>query len=66
MECAILSSHRAAPPRGIEGGGDGQVGTTEIRRLDGRLERLKACDQTTVAAGEAIIVTTPTAGGFGA
>ena len=66
MECAILSSHRAAPPRGIEGGGDGEPGTTEIRRLDGRLERLKACDQTTVESGEAVIVTTPTAGGFGA
>ena len=66
MECAILSSHRGAPPRGIEGGGDGAPGTTEIRRLDGRLERLKGCDQTTVQAGEAVIVTTPTAGGFGA
>jgi 5-oxoprolinase (ATP-hydrolysing) len=65
MECAILSSHRAAPPRGVEGGGDGQVGTTEVRRLDGTVETLKACDQTVIRAGEAVIVTTPTAGGFG-
>ena len=35
MECAILSSHRSHPPRGVDGGGDGQAGTTEIRRLDG-------------------------------
>jgi 5-oxoprolinase (ATP-hydrolysing) len=65
MECAILSSHRARPPQGIEGGGNGQVGTTQVRRLDGRLQTLKACDQTVLEAGEAVIVTTPTAGGFG-
>ena len=65
MECAILSSHRGAPPRGVAGGGDGRVGTTEVRRLDGTVERLKACDQTVLEAGEAVIVTTPTAGGYG-
>ncbi len=65
MECAILSSHRAAPPRGLAGGGDGQVGATEVRRLDGTVETLKACDQTSLKAGEAVIVTTPTAGGYG-
>ncbi|QDY99324.1 5-oxoprolinase [Nitratireductor mangrovi] len=65
MECAILSSHRANPPRGLAGGGDGQVGRTEVRRLDGSLEQLKACDQTVVKAGEQVIVTTPTAGGYG-
>ncbi|MBS0564245.1 MAG: hydantoinase B/oxoprolinase family protein [Proteobacteria bacterium] len=66
MDCAILSSHRSAPPRGLAGGGDGQVGTTDIRRRDGRTERLKACDQTVLEPGEAVIVTTPTPGGFGA
>ena len=65
MECAILASHRATPPRGIDGGGDGQVGKTEVRRRDGRIEVLKASDQTVIDAGEAVIVTTPTAGGFG-
>ncbi len=65
MECAILSSHRSHPPRGVEGGGDGQVGKTEIRRLSGEIETLKACDQTLLEPGEAVIVTTPTAGGFG-
>ncbi len=65
MECAILSSHRNRPPQGINGGGDGRVGKTEIRRLDGTIEELKACDQTELEAGEAVIVTTPTAGGFG-
>jgi 5-oxoprolinase (ATP-hydrolysing) len=65
MECAILSSHRSHPPRGLEGGGDGMAGSTEVRRRDGTIEALKACDQTVLEAGEAVIVTAPTAGGFG-
>ena len=65
MECAILSSHRGRPPQGVNGGGDGQVGTTQARRLSGKVETLKACDQTVLEAGEAVIVTTPTPGGFG-
>jgi 5-oxoprolinase (ATP-hydrolysing) len=65
MECAILSSHRADPPRGLDGGGDGEVGTTMVRRTDGTLETLKACDQTVLHPGEAVIVTTPTPGGYG-
>jgi 5-oxoprolinase (ATP-hydrolysing) len=65
MECAILSSHRSHPPRGLDGGGDGQVGKTEIRRNDGSIQTLKACDQTVLEPGDAVIVTTPTPGGFG-
>ncbi|GAB4290330.1 MAG: hydantoinase B/oxoprolinase family protein [Roseovarius sp.] len=66
MDCAILSSHRSVPPRGIGGGGDGQTGRTEVRRRDGRIEILKACDQTMLEAGETICVITPTPGGYGA
>ena len=65
MECAILSSHRSRPPRGLEGGGDGEAGSTQVRRGDGSVETLRACDQTVLEAGEAVIVTTPTPGGFG-
>ncbi len=65
MECAILSSHRNRPPQGLDGGGDGEPGSTKVRRNDGSVETLKACDQTTLDAGEAVIVTTPTPGGFG-
>ena len=65
MECAILSSHRTRPPEGMDGGGNGQVGKTEVRRLDGKVTALRACDQTVLQAGEAVIVTTPTSGGFG-
>ena len=65
MDCAILSSHRSVVPRGIAGGGDGECGRTGVRRLDGRIEVLKGCDQTTLEAGEAVTVITPTAGGYG-
>ncbi|RUT90280.1 5-oxoprolinase, partial [Mesorhizobium sp. USDA-HM6] len=65
MECAILSSHRNRPPQGLNGGGDGEAGSTKVRRNDGSIDVLKACDQTTLDAGEAVIVTTPTPGGFG-
>ncbi|NMG39366.1 5-oxoprolinase [Chelativorans sp. ZYF759] len=65
MDCAILSSHRTLAPQGIEGGGEGLPGRTEVRRLDGTVERLRACDQTILEAGEAVTVVTPTAGGYG-
>lgn len=65
MQCAILSSSRTVPPRGLHGGGDGQVGKTSIRRLTGNIETLKHCDETSVSAGEAVIVETPAAGGYG-
>jgi 5-oxoprolinase (ATP-hydrolysing) len=65
MDCAILSSHRTIPPHGLEGGEPGELGKTEVRRSDGRVEELKGCDQTVLQPGEAVIVTTPTGGGFG-
>jgi 5-oxoprolinase (ATP-hydrolysing) len=65
MECAILSSHRNRPPQGLAGGGNGEQGSTKVRRNDGTVEVLKACDQTVLDRGEAVIVTTPTAGGYG-
>ncbi|WP_349357703.1 hydantoinase B/oxoprolinase family protein [Stappia sp.] len=65
MDLAILSSHRTLPPKGMEGGGDGQLGRTLVRRLDGTTQELKGCDQTVLKAGEAVTVITPTAGGWG-
>jgi 5-oxoprolinase (ATP-hydrolysing) len=65
MDCAILSSHRKIRPHGLKDGADGELGTTKVRRLDGTIETLKGCDQTVLKAGEAVIVTTPTGGGYG-
>ncbi|HWT57394.1 MAG TPA: hydantoinase B/oxoprolinase family protein [Rhizobium sp.] len=65
MDCSILSSHRTIRPFGLFGGEDGQLGKTEIRRANGTIERLEGCDQAMLAAGDAVIVTTPTGGGYG-
>jgi 5-oxoprolinase (ATP-hydrolysing) len=65
MDCAILASHRTIPPPGILGGAPGEMGATHVRRADGRIEKLEGCDQTVLEAGEAVIVTTPTGGGYG-
>jgi len=65
MDCAILSGFRKVRPFGAFGGEDGQAGQNWVRRSDGRLERLKSADQTVLEPGEAIIVKTPTGGGFG-
>jgi 5-oxoprolinase (ATP-hydrolysing) len=65
MECTILSGHRRVPPFGLAGGGDGQVGENSVRRKDGSVEKLQGCDATVIDAGEAVIIQTPTAGGYG-
>ncbi len=65
MEYTILSGHRRIRPFGLAGGEDGQIGENYVRRNDGTMERLKGADATVVDAGEAIIVQTPTAGGYG-
>ncbi|RKE68300.1 5-oxoprolinase (ATP-hydrolysing) [Pseudorhodoplanes sinuspersici] len=65
MECTILSGHRRVRPFGLAGGEAGQVGENAVRRKDGRVEILKGCDATTIDADEAIIIQTPTAGGYG-
>jgi 5-oxoprolinase (ATP-hydrolysing) len=66
MDCAILSSFRKVRPFGLEGGAPGECGENRVRRNNGTLERLEGCDQTVLEAGEAVIVKTPTGGGFGA
>jgi len=66
MECTILSGHRRVPPFGLAGGSPGEVGENAVRRSDGRIDALAGCDATVLDAGEAIIIRTPTAGGYGA
>jgi 5-oxoprolinase (ATP-hydrolysing) len=65
MECTILSGHRRVPPFGLAGGQTGQIGENWARRKDGRMERLQGCDATVIDENEAIIIQTPTAGGYG-
>ena len=65
MECALLSSHRRVHPFGLEGGEPGALGEGFVRRTDGTTEVLLGCDQKVLEAGEAVIIVTPTGGGFG-
>jgi 5-oxoprolinase (ATP-hydrolysing) len=36
-----------------------------VRRKDGSIEKLQGCDATVIDVGEAVIIQTPTAGGYG-
>jgi 5-oxoprolinase (ATP-hydrolysing) len=65
MDCTLLTGHRRVRPFGLAGGEAGQVGENWVRRKDGRMERLQGCDATVIDADEAIIIQTPTAGGYG-
>lgn len=65
MDCTLLTGHRIVPPFGLAGGEPGQPGENSVRRQDGRIEKLKGCDATVIDTGEAIIIQTPTAGGYG-
>jgi 5-oxoprolinase (ATP-hydrolysing) len=65
MDCALLSGHRRVAPFGLAGGEPGLVGRNSVRRLSGVVEELGGCDQTILEPGEAIIIDTPTPGGYG-
>lgn len=65
MDCAILSGFRSVQPFGTKGGAPGRKGENWVRRTSGALERLKGSDQTRLAQGEAVIIRTPTGGGYG-
>jgi 5-oxoprolinase (ATP-hydrolysing) len=65
MDVSLLTGHRRVPPFGLEGGEPGEVGQNWCRRADGSMEQLKGCDQTVVHPGDAIIIQTPTGGGYG-
>jgi 5-oxoprolinase (ATP-hydrolysing) len=65
MACAILSGYRRVRPFGLGGGEPGECGENLVRRCDGRIDRLAGCDQTELEAGDAIVIKTPTGGGYG-
>jgi 5-oxoprolinase (ATP-hydrolysing) len=65
MDCSILSGHRHVPPFGLAGGQPGECGQNAVRRGDGTVELLEGCDQTVIEAGEAVIIKSPSGGGYG-
>ncbi|MEL6486001.1 MAG: hydantoinase B/oxoprolinase family protein, partial [Pseudomonadota bacterium] len=65
MECSILSERRRVPAPGLKGGEDGSIGANTIVRRSGTREDLGGCGEAAVEPGDAIIIQTPTGGGFG-
>lgn len=65
MDLSILSGSRRVAPFGLDGGEPGATGRNIVRRNTGALEDLGSTAHTTLEAGEAIIIETPTGGGFG-
>jgi 5-oxoprolinase (ATP-hydrolysing) len=65
MDCAIISGYRRVRPYGLDGGQPGECGANAVRRKDGKTYPLEGCDQTVLDVGEAIIIKTPTGGGYG-
>ena len=65
MDVSFLCGRREVPPAGLEGGGTGALGVNSLRRIDGKIEKLKGRTQLCVEAGEAVLIQTPGGGGFG-
>ena len=65
MHAAILSNHRNVAPFGLEGGGDGALGRSYVRRADGTEVALSGRDEIDVAPGDVFVIETPGGGGFG-
>ena len=65
MDVSLLTGHRRIPPFGLEGGGPGECGENWHRHADGTLEQLEHTAQTIVNPGDAIIIKTPSGGGYG-
>ena len=62
---AILSGGRRVRPFGVAGGEPGQLGRNVIKRADGRVEDIGGAAAFEMAAGDTIVIETPTGGGFG-
>jgi len=65
MTASLLSSHRIVPPFGLEGGENGETGRNWVERKSGATEELEGRAIAELDAGDAIIISTPSGGGFG-
>ncbi len=63
---AILSGGRTVAPFGVAGGEPGLTGRNTIIRANGTSEDIGSSAQFAVNEGDAIVIETPTGGGFGA
>jgi 5-oxoprolinase (ATP-hydrolysing) len=62
---AILSERRRVHPHGLGGGQAGERGHNWVRRANGRVVELQACDQIEMGAGDCFVIETPGGGGYG-
>ena len=65
MTCSIISGNRTVRPFGVDGGEPGALGRNGLVRSDGSAEDLAGCASVAVAAGDEIVIETPTGGGYG-
>ena len=65
MDVSFLHGHRKVPPYGMAGGEPGVVGESLKRLKNGKIEKRPGCDQFVCEPGEAIIIRTPSGGGYG-
>jgi 5-oxoprolinase (ATP-hydrolysing) len=65
MRANILANRRRVPPKGIEGGGDAQLGRNWVERADGSAEMLSATAHADVGPGDRFVIETPGGAGYG-
>src|ERR1700691_2102415 len=65
MDLSLLTGHRRVANFAMEGGETGELGRNFVERKGGRIEELEGCAQTVLEVGEAIVIVTPTGGGWG-
>lgn len=65
MDVSFLCGRRIVPPAGLLGGGDGMIGRNAKRNVDGSIEELEGRVQLRCEKDEAVIIQTPSGGGYG-
>jgi N-methylhydantoinase B len=63
---SLLSDRRKIAPYGLQGGGEGKKGRTELIGADGRKRKLPGKFSISAKRGDRIVIETPGGGGFGA
>ena len=65
MTVTTLCSHRRVPPKGLNGGENGEAGREWIERQNGSIDRHNGNDENELYPGDVFVMQTPSGGGFG-
>jgi 5-oxoprolinase (ATP-hydrolysing) len=65
MDVSFLCGRREVPPSGLAGGNDGLCGRNAKRDVNGKVKELAGRVQLKCERGEAVIIQTPSGGGYG-